>query len=327
MARIEFDYYIPPDTEIATDGSILDMSNVYEFNDLEKSFLRSFTGWGMPPIRYITQRGPFQHGETALDYRLEPRIIQMLHRKNGNCRTDYWDLRSNIINSIRPNRQTANSFEPGRLRKILPDGSIRDLYVYLQQGPAFTARSTDSWDEYSIDEAIRFIAYDPIIFNPETKSAGWNIDSIGNLIFYESPDWENRLVFPIWFSESSDIGETLEVTYNGTWLSHPTIIIVGPLSEPKIENNTTEEKIELDYDIAVGETVTINLDYGVKTVENNLGTNLIGTVTTDSDIATFHIAPDPEAENGVNELTASGSDGSSDQTQVSLNYFERYIGI
>jgi hypothetical protein len=331
---IEFDYYIPPDVTINDDGSIDDMSDVYVFDDRRGSFLRSFTGWGMPPIRYITQRGPFQHGQTALDYRLEPRVIQYLHRKTGHCRNDYWDNRSLLINAIRPNRQEANSFEPGRLRKILPGGSIRDLYVFLEMGPAFSPRSNDAWDEYAIEETIRFIAYNPIAFNPDLSSASWGLDSFENLIFYESPDWENRLVFEgdnldsggIWFGEDS-IGETLNVTYNGTWLAYPTIIIAGPLESPRIFNNTTDEKIQLDYDVDSGETVTINLEYGQKTVVNNSGTNLIGTISTDSDVSTFHIAADPEAAGGVNNLAVFGGGANDTDTSVEVRYYERYIGI
>ena len=322
----EFDIYIPPDATINSDGSIADTSEVYYFDDRKDRFLRSFTGWGMPPIRYITQRGPFQHGETALDYRLEPRIIQCLHRRLGNCRNDYWNNRSDLINYVRPNRQEANSFDPGRLRKILPDGSVRDIYVLLQQGPVFSARSLDSWDEYAIQETIRFIAHDPIIFNPETKSAVWEVESLDNLIFYEAVNWTNRAVFPIWFGSSS-LSDTVTITYNGTWLSYPTIYIVGPLDNPRMLNNTTDEEIELNYNVSAGETVTINLDYGQKTVTNNTGTDLIGTVTTDSDIATFHIAPDPEAPNGQNELQVTGGNAVIGSTEVSINYLERYIGI
>lgn len=334
MVQIEYDYYLPADTPIASDGTITDWSNVYTFDDRDRLFLYSFSGWGMPGIEYITQQGPFEHGQTVLDYRLQPRTIQLIHRRLGNCRNDYWSNRSLLINALRPNRQFANTFNPGRLRKILSDGSVRDLYVLIEQGPVFAPRSTYAWDEYSFQETLRFIAHDPIIFNPVIQSAIWTLESLENLIFYEPVNWENRLVFEgddlnsggIWFGEAS-IGETLDVTYTGTWLAYPIIYITGPVDSPQINNNTTDEKIELDYDVSVGETVTINLEYGQKTVTNNASVNLIGTVTTDSDLATFHIAPDPEAPNGVNQLLVTGNDAVIGQTEIRIEWYTRYIGI
>ena len=77
----------------------------------------------------------------------------------------------------------------------------------------------------------------------------------------------------------------------------------------------------------MGETVTINLEYGNKTVVNNAGTNLIGTVTTDSDLATFHIAPDPEAVNGINQLLVTGDDAVIGQTEIRIEWHTNYIGI
>lgn len=332
--QVEYSFYIPPDVTINSDGTIDDMTEVYEFDDRVKLFENSFTGYGMPGISYITQRGPFQHGESVLDYRLEPRIIQLVHRRRGQCRQGYWDNRSDLINFIRPNRQLANSFERGRLRRILPNGTIRDLYVLIQGGPKFNARSTGEWDEFDFQESLRFVAHDPILFDPVLNTASWVLESTENLIFYEAVNWEDRLVFVgddldsggIWFGGSS-IGDALNVTYNGTWLAYPTIIITGPLSTPRIFNNTTDEKIQLDYDVSAGETVTVNLEYGIKTVENNFGTNLIGTVSTDSDVSTFHIAPDPEATGGVNELVVFGDDAVVGVTEVRITYNERYIGI
>lgn len=333
--QLEYNYYIPPDVLLNDDGSIpaAELNKVYSFDDRDTFFMYDETGWGMPAIEYITQQGPFQHGETPIDYRLKTRIIQFTHRKNACNRFGYWDNRSGIINLLRPNRQFVNTFLPGRLRKILPNGEIRDLYVLIDSGPAFTQVS-DSWNEYSFNESLRFIAHNPIIFDPELNEAAWVLESQGNLIFYEPVNWENRLVFEgnaldtggIWFRESS-IGDVIYITYTGTWQSYPMFIITGPLEKLRILNSTTNEKIELDYDVALGETVTINLEYGQKTVSNNFGTNLAGTVTTDSDLATFHLAPDPEALNGVNALTVFGDNADIANTQVKLTWYTRYIGI
>ncbi|MCI0551432.1 MAG: exo-alpha-sialidase, partial [Anaerolineae bacterium] len=38
-------------------------------------FVMNFSGFGMPPFDYVTQRGPFQHGETVRDFFARPRIV------------------------------------------------------------------------------------------------------------------------------------------------------------------------------------------------------------------------------------------------------------
>jgi hypothetical protein len=317
MAQIEWDYYLSPDISIYTDGSILaaDQGKVYSFHDNNLRALMSFTGWGMPPIEYITQRGPYQHGITLLDYRLNPRIIQLVHRRVGGCREDYWDNRSSLIDVLRPNRGGA-CLSRGRLRKILGDGAIRDIYVMIESGPVFSPRGND-WDEWSITETLRFIAHDPIIFDPARNSASWTLSAESALIF--------PITFPIFFG-GAIINDTLDITYVGSWLTYPEIVITGPLNGPVIENESTDETISIGWDVPSGKTLTINLGYGVKTVTDSDGINRIGTISTDSDLATFHIAPDPEVAGGVNTLRATGS-GADANTAVVVTFYDRFIGI
>lgn len=331
VLRGEFDLYIPPDVQVQDDGSIQneDYDKLYRFHNLTDKFLLSFTGEGMPPIEYINQSGPFQHGETLIDYRLQRRIIQLIHRSNGDpCerRTGYWSIRGEILNALRPNRQRVNEFCLGRLRKEFPDGSTRDIDVIVQQGPIFAPRNLGQWDEWSFTETIRFIAPDPTFYDPEEQSLDFTLPSFAGLIFYEDPDYDDHLTFPIVFGADA-ISGTATITYTGTWLTYPEIVITGPLNNPLIENTTTDEKIELDYDVPTGQTVTIRLPYGNKTVIDSTGVNRIGTVTTDSDLATFHIAPDPEAPDGINVIEAGGDGGLLGSSQITIRYFTRYIGI
>lgn len=318
MPQIEWDYYIPADVSVNSDGTILaaDRSKVYSFDNREDRALVNFTGWGYPTVEHITQRGAYQHGETLLTYRLNPRVVQYVYRKTGGCRDDYWENRRNLIDAIRPNRGVGGCVERGRLRKVLEDGSKYDLYVMVERGPSFSPRGSD-WDEWSYTETIRFVAHDPVIFNPEQQNASWTLSASSELVF--------PITFPIFFG-TSIINDTLDVTYNGTWLTYPTITITGPLNGPVIENLSTDETIEINYDVPAGDTITIDLNYGVKTVVNTAGTNLIGTVTADSDLATFHIAPDPEVSGGINQLRASGSNADAN-TAVAITWFDKYIGI
>jgi hypothetical protein len=461
------------------------------------------TGWGTPPIEYITQRGTFQHGETVKDYFLTPRTIQLLIDHSFCDRDSQWAGRASLLDAIRPNRQiTATGVVPGTLRRILSDGSIRDLKVFIADGPSFDPDLGDGWQEHSFKEVLRFIAHDPVIFDPTLQSyikdfvdasfildlqqsgkldiapvdysagtslwsiyVGNNMLTIGyggsngrkagggikfNLVtippgsiisaaylsvksatsnagdtvnsritgnkeinpavfstianyqsrrgtvvggsdnlkittaqvdwnavahfvadtWYDSPEiktiiqelinqvgwisgqslvlfWDDhdgrgtqssgkeRLVYtsedappnaPKLHVEYSTAG-ILIIPYAGTWLSYPKIIITGPLNDAVITHLETGEKLQLDYHIPAGRVVTIDLAYGEKTVKDDLGTNLIGVLTSDSDLATFHIAPDPEVSGGLNHISVVGTGESVGVTQVEIQFLNRYFGI
>lgn len=301
----EFDYYIAPD------------GTEYLLSDLDIRAIMSSSGHGMAEIAYQSQQGPFQHGITLLDYRLQPRIIQILHRRKAGSRQFMWDARANVIDILRPNRQTvAGALALGTYRKILPDGTRRDLDVLLQAGPAFTFPGT-VWDEWSVNETLRFIAPDPTYYDPGGSESIFGFVELTELVF--------PITFPIVFG-GSRIDATNNVTYLGTWLAYPTIVITGPFNAVTITNETTGESITLNYNIPIGETVTFDLRYGYKTVTNNFGTNLIGSLSPDSDLATFHLEPAPSAVGGVNVIRVEGS-GAGLGSGVTVSWNSRYIGI
>ncbi len=278
----------------------------------------SFQGLGTPPIEYVTQRGPFQDGETVRDFFLRPRTVQILERQNFCDRDAWWNGRSDILNELRPNRQTTpDGTTPGRLRFFRTDGTARDLRVFIATGPVFEPRVSNQWDEWSFQELLRFIAHDPILFSTTQTVSAFVIVLDSNLVF--------PITFPITFG-SGEVDVTLNITYTGTWETFPTITIVGPIERPIITNTTTGEKLEFTTDINPGQTVTIDLTEGVKTVTDQAGNNLIGSLTTDSDLGSFHIAPDPEAVDGLNVITLTGKHPSG-ATSISLTFFTRFFGM
>jgi len=330
--RYEIDLYIPPDVVVNTDGSIAkaDWGKVYKFNGRDDQFLLSFTGMGMPKVRYIKQRGPEQHGETYLDFRLQPRIIQYVHRRGPGCdRDEYWDNRADTINRLRMNRQPSGQFNMGRLRKIRPDGTMRDIYALIEQGPTFAARRLNRWDEWAFTETLRFICPDPTWFDPERQSEVWAVVAYSNLIFETTPplpsEYSDHWTLPFAFSGSLVVGTTT-IAYSGTWFASPIITLTGPMSGPQVENLSTGERLKLDYMISNGETVVIDLTYGVKTVTSSTGANLIGTLTEGSDLG-FHLAPEPEVEGGQNEIEVTATEGAVGTSQIDLSWYTRYIGI
>ena len=324
---IEFDTYITPD------------GSVYNFHNGVDKFLMSFEGTGMPTIDYITQQGPMQHGETVIDYRLVKRVIQYVVRRNACNRYDYWKNRFDMINMLRPNRQATTTIAPGHLRKVIPGLDpiihvpiVRQIDVFIESGPVFVPRSLEDYDEFGITEALRFVAHDPTFYDPTVVNVGWTLAA------------QNHLVFPVTLLPYSGhpvdagvdmifgtnmIGADTTVLYIGNWLSYPTITITGPVMGPIIYNLTTGKKIQLLYNVSGGEVVTISLPYGNKTVLNQAGVNLSGTVTDDSDLADFAIeptVPPTAAVAGLNTLRVIGGGAIVGTTNIALNFFTRYIG-
>lgn len=301
---LEFTEYITPDGQ------------TFRFES-DTKFLLSESGSGMPPITYQTQKGAYQHGESPLDYRLQPRVIQMVIRQNGVSRTNYWANRANLMDFFRPNRWLPGVNDHGVLRKTFPDGSRRDLNVIIQQGPEFVARQLDTWDEWAISETVRFIAYNPIYFDPALTTIAWSLAAIVNV------------TFPITFPFSLDGRSILQIdnpaTYLGTWPAYPTITVTGPGTGFTLLNTTTGEELGLNYRIASGEVVTFNLSFGYKTVTSSTNGNLIGAMTRTSDLSTFHIACAPEAVGGVNHLIATLITNDP-AAGISLTYHAQYIG-
>lgn len=286
---IEFAQYISPDGE------------VFKFDELDR-FLISEEGLGMPGIKYIDQTGPFQHGKTIYDYRLEPRIIQLLFRENTSSRNNYWLLRREILNLLRPSRQVISTFNLGTLRRIMPDTSVFDIDCLIEQGPSFRARETGSWDEWSVMETIRFICPDPTFYIP-TAIIETSVAAGGAM-------------------------PNIDITYDGSWISYPTIVVTGPIDDLVITNTGTTEVLDLTgYSLAAGRMITFDLSFGNKTVIESVAGNIIGYLTDDSDVATFHLDCAPAVSGGLNTITIGGSSVSNGVTTVAFSYYKRYIGI
>ena len=311
---IEFDEYISPDGE------------TYKFRDgIQKFVLSGTNGLGLPRINYRTQRGPFQNGQTVLGFTLEPRILTLIHRRNGCSRQEYWDMRADILNILRPNRQSLTSFSTGVLRKKLPDNSKRDLNVLVSNGLQFQD-DPGIWDEFSLQDSVQFTAFDPVFFGPEAETITFLLTTIDELVFQFAFD-PTSLTRPMLLFGGDLLYGTTSVTYTGTWETFPTIAITGPLTNPIIRNLSTDKKIELDYNVSAGEVVTVSLGFGNKTVTNNSGTNLIGTITSDSDLSTFSIVPTPTVAGGVNTIVVGGANAVVGVTSIEISYYIRYIGI
>ena len=270
-------------------------------------YVMSEDGLGMPPLEYITQRGPFQDGESVVSVWARPRTIQLMVRREACSRPEYWNLRTALINAMRPNR-VSDRRTPGLLRKFMANGRTVEWLVYPSQGPGFPPGDQNSWDQFAIQDTIRFTAYDPIARNPIQQTFTFASSGVVG-------------TFPITFPyQFASFGSNSTIPYSGNWDAFPTITLNGPLTSPLVRNLTTGEKIALNTSIASGRTVTVVLDYGNKSITLDDGTNLIGFASADSDIGSFHLQP---GDNNM-QIFATGTSGIS---AVVLRWFDRVIGV
>lgn len=256
-------------------------------------------GFGLAPLHRITTRGPLQHGDSDIDFRLDPRILQIpLVIKNDSAllpRANHYGIRNALL-------QIFNPRNPGQLR-------IR--YVVWNGFPGS-------------DNPVNFLI---------------DVQVLGGLSFDIDPvDYHVRTVVqlraddPTWYAGNAtgnptlsdyvngNINGTQAITSSGNWPTFPIIRITGPITNPTITNNTTGESIALTATITAGNWIELDLSYGKKTVVDNTGANRISTVSASSNLATWSLIP------GSNTIAITGTANTA-ATNIRFTHFNRYTGI
>lgn len=279
--------------------------------DEENRFL-VYIGYGAPPIEYITRQSYKQHGATKIDYVLSTRDITIQFWKKDACsRAEYWANRLALHDLLRPNRG-------GSLELILtiPDGTQRAILLDPNPGAQFVTPQTDD-NQWSIEETLEFIAFNPIWYNPTLTELAVARDGEQNLVF--------PIVFPIIFGPGGDT-YTAEIQYNGSWQTHPIMIVTGPYTSLTLTNETTGATISLNTAIGASQSRTLDLTPGAISIVDENGDSVFGELGDDSNLVQFTIEPDPIAEDGVNIIQAAIV-GAGTDTTFAVSYQERFFAI
>ena len=209
--------------------------------------------------------------------------------------------------------------------------AYRDLFCLCEFGPDFvTAVDQANLYPYGVREAIRFVAFDPFWHGRE-QTEDWILpDNIGDLTFDGESAWfgyddiEGARPPPDgrWLFAPTGIGEAVAIVYLGTYRARPIITVDGPASLISVTNNTTGKQIVVNYDIILGETITINTQTLTVTLQDE--TSLLS--FTSGDLATFGLEPDPTAPDGINSVVVSFSGATTDSEAV-ITWQNLYAGI
>lgn len=256
-------------------------------------------GWGKPEQSISTTTAPYQHGATPISYRFQPRSISVLMRHNEFTRQGYWTLRSNLLDTLGIQRTDPNKPETGTLRRIyLENGQVvrRDLKVFLDEGLIYNEPNGD-WDHFSVQEELRFIAHDPLIYDPALHT--------------------------VTLEEGQQI-----ITYTGSFEAYPIFTVQGPVTNLQIRNLSTGGRVSLTgasgYSIAAEATVVIDTTPGQRSILLNGYTSLIGYLSSDSFFPGMCLRPHPRLTSGLNNISVAFSAGS---PTITMTYYNTYLGI
>jgi hypothetical protein len=279
----------------------------HSLNDGVTSVLIEQDGIGMTPVHRVVERGPQQHGESDRGFRLDPRVVQLVLGVQGD---NLYAKRDLLAQWFKP---TNNAIS---LRWTREDAAVRQLDCYYLDSMGL---GSNVKSRYWLKVPAQFKAEDPTFYDPALVQSAFGIALGGDEMVIP-------LVIP-WEVGTSVLDSTTTIAYPGTWRTYPVLVITGPVDDLVITNNATGEKLDwTGADIGAGTTRTVDLRYGHKTVVDGGGVDKAAELTTDSDMATWHIADAPDAPGGNNSIHVTGANGTA-ATRIIIQYYKRYVSL
>lgn len=357
---IPADAVIDPDTGMIADALTGDPlpGAEYRLDKVVGRYVLNVSGLGLPPITYPTQRGPYQHGVTPLDYFLEPRVLQLGIRQVYQNRASFWGNaipnppgavsapsygqgRGGLLNALRPNKMGAAAsafpyWQTGRLRfyrSPLPSRPFAGQSIIDLSGDKLQPEMLDI--DVLVTEALSGITPTPDVWDQ------WAFSDVIRFIAHDP-----LFYYPVRQAVSVEAGVTgawditLEVPYFGTWSEYPIIVFdaVGggapPLASAELHvlrHSIVRQTINLTATpgTAAETYVTFDLRYGHKTVASSpvANVNLLPYLSEDSELATFRLEPFPVAASGGVNVIRVQATGVIPATRMTVYYYHRYLGI
>jgi len=288
----------------------------YDLTNAADYVLQAFDNLALPPVTNLTERGPYQVGVTRTGTIVHGRTIPITVHATGCSEQDYWERRAELVEALAPYDGTLAL----RLRR---DGFVtRQLDVVYDGNLTLASAGRRQFGQLA---AFSLLAPDPIWYDPAIVSLTFALSGGGAPFTVPTPVET--------FIGGSILDEVQIFTYAGAWPSAPVIRVYGPIDDCIIDNLTTGETLDFSESV-LGSVVGVSLaagewlevDCGAHTVADQDGVNRVAWLSEGSDLATFHIAADPEAAGGVNALRVRGENVDA-STHIDVTYYRRYPGV
>lgn len=269
-------------------------------------YLTGSLNWGLAPMHRITQRGPFQDGDSDIDFRLDPRVFSLPIVVPASTIEEHLDRRNFLLQVFKPGNDIA-SF------RMDWDSNERSIDVRVVGG---LAMDTDSKD-FTIRTVVQLRAADPTWYDTSGATEVISAQIFGTPTPYPKP-------YPVPYG-SDTINKISTINYDGSWLTFPTIQCTGPATDLTIVDGLGNIIRFIDP-IPVANIWTIDLSYGAKTVIDQDGVTKFASLDITSNLINWALYPDPIILNGTNNISVSAT-GTDSNTQVNLFYYTRFIGV
>lgn len=265
---------------------------------LSPLLIESLSGIGEVDADIQGQTAPYQDGDTYIDTRLQPRYIDLQGSILKKDTKEIKSYRKEILRVCNP--------KLGLGKIILElDGDIKEIYGALDGVPVFPERGRNVWQQFS----IAWKCPDPYWQDPNQTSKPLQA-YVGNF----------TLPFTLPF-ELGKSGSRTVVVNEGDVPAAVRIDVQGPVTNPRIINQTTGEWIRINRAIAADEILHIDTTEGSKRVEIYRGNTIypaLGYLDHDSTWLKLEVG-----ENEIEHIADAGDRNS----LVAVTWNSQYVGI
>lgn len=271
-----------------------------DFEQTPEIVITDFTGFGEVDVDIQSQKAPYQDGSVFIDALLSERPVSLDFLIKGK---DYAEVVAN-------RRRLSRVFNPklqGQLT-VTVAGRSYIIDVVPEHAPNFPSGSGNQGQQYQ-KGVIDLIAHDPYWRDPNETSKPLH-SYVGNF------------TFPFELPIELGVAGSHTTLYNEGDVPAPVRIdIQGPVTNPRIINNTTGEWIRVNVSVAHDEILHIDTTPGRKRAEIYRGvfvSNAFGYLDHDSDWLTLTMG-----ENDIEHIADAGDNDS----LVAVTWNDQYIGI
>jgi hypothetical protein len=274
-------------------------------------YLVGTVGFGLSPAHHLTQRGPFQQGDSYIGLRLDPRIITLPLVVVATSPEDSFSKRAKLASLFRMSDDVVT------VRMSWTDST--GTYDRSIQGRVLGQLSFDTDAKYeTIRTTVQIRCNDPTWYDSTQSTAILTSTLFGTPTLYPKP-------YPVLYG-SAVVDKSTTINYAGTWDSYPIIQVTGPATNLVI-TDTLNHAINFYDPIPAGELWTINLSYGIYTVYDQSGNNRFSALASITNLVDWRVYAESDlVPNGVNVISVSAT-GTDANSNVTMYYTARYIGV